>query len=175
MLKPTIFSILLAAGTFTASAKYVTKISGTVDISLGTDTVMVIEDSAHPFFDRKWIIPVTDGKFSQEIETDHPMACYFIPMNQIRWWSYNWRFIADGGDVNVTATKMGDEPTAVLDFSGPLSVKLRDFANSLYESKRSLCNRLPTPYMPSTASTSLNTGNFISRPKMNRTAKKSSG
>ena len=55
-------------------------------------------------------------------------------MNQIRWWSYNWRFIADGGDVNVTATKMGDEPTAVLDFSGPLSVKLRDFANSLYES-----------------------------------------
>ena len=134
MLKPTIFSILLAAGTFTASAKYVTKISGTVDISLGTDTVMVIEDSAHPFFDRKWIIPVTDGKFSQEIETDHPMACYFIPMNQIRWWSYNWRFIADGGDVNVTATKMGDEPTAVLDFSGPLSVKLRDFAISLYES-----------------------------------------
>ena len=67
MFKSVIFSILLAAATFTVSAKYVTKISGTVDNSIAADTVMVIEDSAHPFFDRKWVIPVTEGKFSQEI------------------------------------------------------------------------------------------------------------
>lgn len=138
MFKPVIFSILLAATTFTVSAKYVTKISGTVDNLIVADTVMVIEDSAHPFFDRKWVIPVTEGKFSQEIETDYPMACYFIPMNQIRWWSTDWRFVAEGGDVSVVVTKEGDEPAAALDFSGPLSVKLRDFTDSQYKSPEAL-------------------------------------
>lgn len=130
--KKTFIAILFATQiSFYSSANIVTKISGTVEGSDIPEKVVVIEDSSHPFMDQKWEFPVTDGKFSGEIETGYPQACYFIPSDKIMWWDRDWRFFAEGGELTVKVTTGGEEPIAELSYDMPLDNELRAYTRRL--------------------------------------------
>lgn len=86
----------------------VTHISGVISPDVTIKNVVLMKESEHPTMVRKIGIPVVDGRFAYDLETDTVAAYYLIPKENTSSWSSQWIFFSEGGDISFEVFKDRD-------------------------------------------------------------------
>lgn len=109
-----------------ANAAVVTKISGCV-ADTAIQVVTFIKEGQHPMMSPSTKVPVKDGKFYHEIESEYPVGYYVVPGTQIWMLNGDWFFFSEEGTVDVDIRPGKDVPAVKLTTSMPETVKLHKF------------------------------------------------
>lgn len=109
-----------------ANAAVVTKISGCV-ADTAVHAVTFMKEGQHPMMSPSTVVPVKDGKFYYEIESEYPEGYYVVPGTNIFMLSGDWLFFSEGGTVDVDIRPGKNETAVKLTTLMPETAKLHKF------------------------------------------------
>lgn len=122
---------MAAIGGVANGQSLVTKISGHVTGDTTISAVTFLKDGQHPMMSPKTVVPVTDGKFTFEIRSDHPEAFYMVPGKEIWSLAGDWLFFSEGGEINFEIEPGDNSPKVTRQTSMPNTNKLHEFWDNI--------------------------------------------
>lgn len=113
------------------SQTIVTKISGEVIGDTTIHSVTILKEGQHPLMSPKTEVPVVDGKFSHEMQSDYPEAYYIMPGTNIWQLDGSWLFFSEGGELKFEIQPGDNLPNVTRKTALPFIERLQRYWESI--------------------------------------------